>query len=58
MMEDLHSIIKINGKLILSGIIIEKAEEVKKSALDAGFNFLEMLTEDNWTAIIVEKISL
>ena len=57
MMKELYSITKIDGKIILSGIIAEKAEEVKNSALETGFNFLETFAENNWVAIVLQKIS-
>ena len=55
MMNELYSITKTHGKLILSGIIAEKAEEVKNSAIKTGFKYIETLAENNWVAFVVKK---
>ncbi|EKE03605.1 MAG: ribosomal protein L11 methyltransferase [uncultured bacterium] len=53
-MDDLVSLVRKDGKLILSGIISEKAQFVKQS-IPSEFNVIEALEEDNWVAIIAEK---
>ena len=53
-MDDLVSLVKKDGKLILSGIISEKAQFVKH-AIPSEFKVIETLEEDNWVAIVAEK---
>lgn len=46
---------KDNAKLIISGIIDIRADEVEAAALDNGFKIEEMLERDNWRAYILNK---
>ena len=58
LIEIMHTFVPLvinNGKLILSGIIQRKADDVKQSAIDNGFSFIEMTVEGDWVAIICEK---
>lgn len=55
MMDKLAILTKKGGKLILSGIIAEKAEDVRQSAISTGLKIIETLDEDNWVAIVAEK---
>lgn len=55
-MDDLILLVKPEGKLILSGIISQKADMVKQVAEEAGFRTLETMTEEEWVAIILEKV--
>lgn len=54
-MHDLHKIVETDGKLILSGIIKQKEQDVIDSAQQHGFKYIETLNEENWVAIIVQK---
>ncbi|OGI23591.1 MAG: ribosomal protein L11 methyltransferase [Candidatus Melainabacteria bacterium RIFOXYA12_FULL_32_12] len=54
-MDNLISLVNKEGRLILSGIIVEKADMVKQAVLLKGFKITEILEEDNWVAIIAER---
>lgn len=54
-MPELTPLVKQGGKLILSGIIIEKSQDVQNSCLQNGLKIVEVLQEDSWVAIISEK---
>jgi len=54
-MNDLTKLVKSGGKLILSGIITQKADIVKQAAEQAGFRTVETMTEEEWVAIILER---
>lgn len=41
------------GKLIVSGIIDERLEEVKSALIENGWNIERMLAEDGWNAILL-----
>ena len=56
MMQELYSITKSGGKIIFSGIITEKEEDVINSATNIGFKHIETLTENNWVAIVMGAI--
>ena len=44
-----------NGIIILSGILVERLEAVKKAYLDAGFEFVEQKIKGEWSALVVKK---
>ena len=44
-----------NGKIILSGILVEKLEIVKKAYLDAGFTFVEDKIKGEWSVLVIKK---
>jgi len=54
-MSDLNNLLKPASKLILSGIISEKEQDVIVSAQSYGLKHIETLTEENWVAIVLEK---
>ena len=54
-MHELTPLIKKDGKLILSGIILEKSQDVQNSCIQNGLKIVEVLQEDSWVAIIAEK---
>ena len=54
-MADLVPLIKQSGKLILSGIISAKSQDVQDSCIQNGLKIIEILQEENWVAIIAEK---
>lgn len=53
-MDDLLMLLNENGKLILSGIIMEKVDLVKQSIVNSGGKVIEVIYEDSWAAIIAE----
>ena len=54
-MPELTPLVKQGGKLILSGIISEKSQEVQDSCLQNGLKIVDVLQEDSWVAIIAGK---
>lgn len=55
MADDLSAKVKPGGKLIASGIIQERAEEVQNRLERAGLRLLEDRREGEWTALIMER---
>lgn len=53
--ENVGEFMKEDGKLIISGIIDIRADEVEAAALAHGFKILEMLERENWRAYILTK---
>ncbi len=47
--------LKENGKLILSGIISERQDEVIDAVTEKGFSVLEIATEEGWSAVLLEN---
>ncbi len=43
------------GKIILSGILVERLEAVKDAYLNAGFIFLEQEIKGEWSALVLKK---
>ena len=54
-MPELTPLVKQGGKLILSGIISEKSQDVQDSCIQNGLKIVEVLREDSWVAIIAKK---
>jgi ribosomal protein L11 methyltransferase len=54
-MPELTPLVKHDGKLILSGIILEKSQDVQISCIQNGLKIVEVLQEDSWVAIIAGK---
>jgi len=54
-MANLTKLVKKDGKLILSGIILQKSQEVQDSAIGHGLKIVQILQEENWVAIVAEK---
>lgn len=52
-MGDLKNLLKPNGKLVLSGILDEKAPVVLEAIGKHGLNIIETLYQDQWTAFVV-----
>ncbi len=44
-----------NGLIILSGILKERLDAVRKAYLDAGFTFVEEQIKGEWSALVVKK---
>ena len=43
------------GIIILSGILVEKLEQVKKAYLSNGFEFVEQNIKGEWSALVLKK---
>ena len=44
-----------NGVIILSGILVEKLEQVKSAYLSANFTFVEQNIKGEWSALVLKK---
>ena len=44
-----------NGIIILSGILNDRLDKVKKAYIDAGFTFVENMTKGEWSALVMRK---
>lgn len=55
MTEDAYSLVKDEGYLIMSGIISDKWEMVRKSAEDAGFFLETHMVQGEWNACVFKK---
>ena len=55
MLPDLGSILADGAKVILSGIIRERAEEMENALKGLGYRILRTEFENDWTAILAEK---
>lgn len=53
--KEIYSRMKEGGILILSGLLIEDEEDIKKSYTDIGFKFLETQTMDVWISVVFSK---
>lgn len=51
---DLRAKLVLGGKLITSGIIAERADEVRNALLEAGIRTLEVRQDGDWAALISE----
>lgn len=54
-MPELALLVKQGGKLILSGIISEKSQDVQDSCIQNSLKVVGVLNEENWVAVIAEK---
>ena len=54
--KDISSHLTKNGKLILSGILREKASEVVETYIPLGFNLLKSESKGEWVAFLMEKL--
>ena len=50
--------LKGKGIIILSGILKDRLDKVKKAYLDAGFTFVEEKIKGEWSALVMQKESL
>lgn len=55
LMDDLASITKSNGLLVLSGLLVEEVEEVTRHAEAAGLGLVRVGRHEGWAAIAFEK---
>lgn len=51
-----YSLLKVGAFLISSGIICERENEVKQALENAGFKIITATREDDWSAIVAQKI--
>ncbi|MGL5123961.1 MAG: 50S ribosomal protein L11 methyltransferase [Fusobacteriaceae bacterium] len=54
LLQDISKVIKIGGKIILSGIIDEKEHRIVKEIEKIGYKILEIKKEKEWRAILVQ----
>ena len=54
-MSDLKNIMKSQAKMVLSGILDEKKDVVLEAIEREDLNIVEILSQDQWIAIVVEK---
>jgi ribosomal protein L11 methyltransferase len=47
--------LKENGTIILSGILVDRLEKVKKAYLDNGFKFVEQKIKGEWSALVLSR---
>ena len=47
--------LKENGIIILSGILVDRLEKVKKAYLDNGFKFVEQKIKGEWSALVLSR---
>ena len=55
MLPDIDGYLKPGAPLILSGIINERAEEVRKCAIALGFTIEREISENDWIGMLVRK---
>ena len=55
MAEDLHAKVRSGGKLIASGIIQERADDVSAKLSSVGFRLLEDRRDGEWVALVMER---
>jgi ribosomal protein L11 methyltransferase len=48
--------LKDNGTLIVSGIIVERKQEVEDAIVQKGFKVIENFSEGSWASIMLEKL--
>ena len=46
-----------NGHIILSGILTDRLDKVKKAYQDAGFNFVKQKVKGEWSALVMQKVN-
>jgi len=52
---EFHRVLSLRGMAILSGILLEQAEELRARTVDSGFVIHEQITQGEWLALVVEK---
>lgn len=53
--DDAYRVLEPGGIFITSGIISQKKDLVKEALLDSGFEIMEVMMMEDWTAIIAKK---
>ncbi|MBO5879803.1 MAG: 50S ribosomal protein L11 methyltransferase [Clostridia bacterium] len=55
MLPDIDKYVKEEGKIILSGIINSRCDEVKESVIENGYRIVKTINENDWIAMLIEK---
>jgi len=55
LLPEFHRVLAPRGMAILSGILLEQAEELRARTIDSGFVIHEEITQGEWLALVVEK---
>ena len=55
LLPDLGDVMKTGGRAILSGIIGERAEEIRASVKEHGFTLVREASERDWYALLIQK---
>ena len=56
MLPDIHSYVKEDGKIILSGIIAPRADEIRDAVKKYGYKVIKEENENDWLAMLITKI--
>ena len=54
MLPDIHDYVKADGKIILSGIIAPRADEVREALKKYGYSIIKEENENDWLAMLVK----
>ena len=55
MLPDIDKYVKEEGKIILSGIISSRADDVRGAVLENGYRIVRELSENDWVAMLIKK---
>jgi ribosomal protein L11 methyltransferase len=55
LLPEFHRVLPLHGMAILSGILLEQAEELRALTVRSGFVIHEEITQGEWLALVVEK---
>ena len=55
LLQEFHRVLAPRGMAILSGILLEQAEELRARTVHSGFVIHEEITQGEWLALVVEK---
>ena len=55
LLPEFHRVLAPQGVAILSGILLEQAEELRALTVRSGFVIHEEITQGEWLALVVEK---
>ena len=55
MLPDIDKYVKEEGKIILSGIISSRADDVREAVLENGYRIVRELSENDWVAMLIKK---
>jgi ribosomal protein L11 methyltransferase len=58
LLPEFHRVLALQGMAILSGILLEQAEELRALIIPSGFVIHEEMTQGEWLALVVEKNGL
>jgi ribosomal protein L11 methyltransferase len=54
-MQDMYQLLKVGGKIIMSGLLVEDEQVIKDAAKTAGLSSVKMMEKNNWIAIVFSK---